>query len=205
MFLRCSFFVIFCLFSAYKAQSQDTLLLIDRYYKIVDIIEVNDSMVVYAKPGKRRLKYIERDKAYSIRSTSGKPEQIVYITDSLEGNIESAWDMKYYMQGQLDAMKGFKGKSNRIAISGVFFGATGAPLGLFYGPIAPASYIVLRSIMPVKAKNRHNFNMDKVQDDMYVAGYNAMARKMTMKKLYWTSFVGYGLGIAGFTLFFINN
>jgi hypothetical protein len=40
---------------------------------------------------------------------------------------------------------------------------------------------------------------------MYVAGYNAMARKMTMKKLYWTSFVGYGLGIAGFTLFFINN
>lgn len=184
---------------------QDTLLLIDRPFKIVDIVEVNDTMVVYAKPGKRRLRYIERDKAYSIRSSKGKPEQVVYLVDSLEGNVESAWDMKYYMQGQLDALKGFRGKSNRIALSGIFFGAAGAPLGLFYGPVAPATYVVLRSVMPVKAKPKHNFNMDKVQDDMYVAGYNSMARKMTMKKLYWTSLAGYALGVAAFTLFFIHN
>ncbi|MFN4122634.1 MAG: hypothetical protein ACK4GL_04935 [Flavobacteriales bacterium] len=205
MFYRLAFLIIVLHAFTKNFFGQDTLLLIDRPFKIVDIVEVNDSMVVYAKPGKRRLRYIERDKAYSVRSSKGKPEQVVYLVDSLEGNVESAWDMKYYMQGQLDALKGYRGKSNRIALSGIVFGASGAPLGLLYGPVAPASYIVLRGVLPVRAKPKHNFNMDKVQDDMYVAGYNAMARKMTMKKLYWTSLAGYGLGIVAFTVFFINN
>lgn len=198
-------FVVF-LFSLFitKVEAQDTLILIDRPYKIVDIVEINDTMIVYAKPQKRRLKYIERDKAYSIRS-HGKAENVVYLVDTLEGNLESAWDMKYYVQGQLDALSGFKGKSNRIAISGFFFGAAGAPMGLFFGPVAPASYIVFRSILPLKARAQHNFNFDKVQDDMYVAGYNAMARKMTMKKLYWTSLSGYLFGLTTATIFFSNN
>jgi hypothetical protein len=201
MFKQVVFTSFFLLFIVPDFYAQDTLILIDRPYKIIDVVELNDSMLVYAKPGKRRLKYIERDKAYSIRGTN-KEEQIIYIIDTLEGNYVSAWDMKYYIEGQLDALHGYKGKANKIAASGVVFGASGSVLGLFYGPIAPTLYIIFQSTKKVRAKPKHNFNADKVQDDMYVLGYNTMARRMTMKKLYWSTLSGYAIGLVTYTILF---
>lgn len=179
--------------------SQDTLVLIDRKPKYGELVETGPDYVKFKR--KRRIRTFERDKVFSLRSTSGT-ETILYVRDSLEGNIYSAEDMAFYISGQEDARRSYGTNATLWSIPGLFVGGVSS-LNAFYGPVAIILYPVTVGLPAPAQKSGAGFDQRYKGNVFYSEGYATQARKMKVRRSFITTASGF---IAGTVLIkiFVN-
>jgi hypothetical protein len=171
------------------------LTLIDRYPIKAIFVDTSEGFLYYRLPGKLKMREIELDKVYSIRTAIGS-ETVVYQPDTLENNWLSAAEMKDYMNGQHDAMKAYKKRPVLTGLGGFFVGGISAGAGMFYGPLGVIGYTGIVGYALPKNNKRNGFNPAMAANEAYKEGFGTAAKRKSVKSAALWSSLGYITGLA---------
>jgi hypothetical protein len=169
-----------------KSYSQDTLNLINGSRLLVQMIDTNATSLRYSfkKKSETKIETIEKDEVFSIGYASGK-EVVVYEQDTLsEDSYMSVEDMRAYIIGERDAIKGFKSPITTVtsAVVGVASGLmplfliTQWPSVSVFTPIPPAAYVGISGARWIKISRNHVSNSKYLKSESYIEGYDHAAR-----------------------------
>lgn len=151
-----------------------------------------------AKLSYQGLKKKRKEMVFSV--TTEGVEQVIYSPDTL-GFLDSSkveveynvGEMRRYIKGEQD---GRKVKSPWATVWGTGIGAIGGIGGAFWGPVIPATYIVL---VAVKKKNK---NLEKqvpkpelLDDEAYMDGFNKTAKRRKVANATYGGIAGLAVGI----------
>ncbi|MES2567492.1 MAG: hypothetical protein V4565_11530 [Bacteroidota bacterium] len=191
-------FILFIVFTFNsRAQNKDTILLMNGNYVIEKVLDTLIGAVTIVNPSNisEKLHY-EYDEIYCVKYASGFTDYY-YTQDSIKGNYFTREEMQYYMYGERDARKGFKGRGCLIG-AGIVGLASGG-LGVFFAPIFPYSYMALSGITKVRIKHKTISNPNYIDHDSYILGYERVSRsKRRIQAL-----IGGTIGLAaGYGLYF---
>ncbi len=108
MFLNKLFIYIVYLLFTNVLSAQDKLVLLNGRILEGKVTDLNDGIITFQYKKKKSFaqELIEQYRVYSIIDSSGK-EKIVYIQDSLVGNVMNVADMGFFIAGEMDARKNF--------------------------------------------------------------------------------------------------
>lgn len=189
-------FILFFAFST-KAQYKDTILLMNGNYVVEKVIDTLIGAVTIVNPEKTTEKlHYEYDDIYCVKYASGFTDYY-YSQDTLRGNYFTRDEMQYYIYGERDARKGFKGRGSLIG-AGIVGLASGG-LGLFFAPVFPYGYMALSGIPKVRIRHSTISNPNYIDHDAYILGYERVSRsKRRIQAL-----IGGTIGLAaGYGLYF---
>lgn len=195
-FTICLLFSFLFAFSS-KAQFKDTILLMNGNYVVEKVIDTLIGAVTIVNPANiaEKLHY-EYDEIYCVKYASGFTDYY-YSQDTLKGNYFTREEMLYYMYGERDARKGFKGRGALIG-AGVVGLASGG-IGLFFAPVFPYGYMALSGVTKVKIKHSTISNPNYIEQDAYILGYERVSR--TKRRI--NAVIGGTIGlVAGYGLYF---
>jgi hypothetical protein len=195
LFISIIMFLVFTKLS--KAQNKDTILLMNGNFVIEKVIDTTIGAVTIVNPlnSLEKLHY-EYDQIYCVKYGSGFTDYY-YTQDSLRGNYFTREEMLYYIYGERDARKGFKGRGALIG-SGLVGMASGG-LGLFYSAVFPYGYMALSGITKIKIKHNTVSNPNYIDYDAYIFGYERVSRSKRRIQ----SLIGGTVGLAlGYGLYF---
>jgi hypothetical protein len=180
-----------------KAQNKDTILLMNGNVVVEKVIDTLIGAVTIVNPSNTAEKlHYEYDDIYCVKYAVGFTDYY-YSQDTLKGNYFTRDEMLYYIYGERDARKGFKGRGSLIG-AGVVGLASGG-LGLFFAPVFPYGYMALSGITKVKIKHKTISNPNYIDQDAYILGYERVSRsKRRIQAL-----IGGTIGLAaGYGLYF---
>lgn len=175
-----------------------TLVLIDRPSIKADSVVAGTEFFRYRKSGRKRMRKIKRDQLFAIQHSNGI-EQVVYQPDSLELRWYSVDEMRFYLQGQEDAFKGYKVRANRTAVLGFLAGAVASYTGL-YGTVIVAAFPILTGSLKPAFNPRLGFNPQMANNPFYKEGYGTMAKHISGRRVLWAVLSGYAAGTLALTL-----
>ncbi len=140
--------------------------------------------------------HVENDQLFAIRYHNG--DVFYYYEQDTISNWFSRDEMWMFMQGERDAKKGFK---PRGALFGTMaLGLAGGLTGSFFAPIAPAIYTALVGLPKIKIKHKTVSNINYLESDAYILGYEREARGK--RRIY--ALIGSGIGmLLGYTTYFV--
>ena len=158
---------------------------------------------VVRKKAKVKYKVLVRkstDNVFSITHADGK-EEIIYspdtlgflVTDVVEPEVDyTVEEMRRYIYGAQD---GKKVKKAAALWTSAGISTIGSGLGAFYGPIAPATYILVLGTTRQKPNERLVSHPEYIQDEAYLAGYSKAARKRKIIAAAEGGLIGLAIGI----------
>ncbi len=187
------------------------------YKKKLDEIELNSKMDAIEKAaarefakrdevrGKAKIKYKvlvrkSTENVFSITHADGK-EELIYspdtlgflVTDAVEPELDlSVEEMRRYIYGRQDGMKV---KKTGILFTSAGISTIGSGLGAFFGPIAPATYIIVLGTTKQKPKANLVSHPELIDDENYMEGYKKSARKRKIIAAAEGGLIGLGIGI----------
>lgn len=194
--LYISFFILI-LASNGKAQTKDTIFLMNGHFVSEKIIDTLIGAVTIVNPEKPTEKlHYEYDDIYSVKYGNGTTKYY-YFQDTLRNNYFTREEMQYYIYGERDARKGFKARGSLIG-AGVVGLASGG-LGLFFAPVFPYGYMALSGVPKVRIRHSTISNPNYIDQDAYILGYERVSRsKRRIQAL-----IGGTIGLAaGYGLYF---
>ncbi len=146
------------------------------------------------------LKRVAKENIFSITHADGK-EEIIYspdtlgflVTDVVEPEVDyTVEEMRRYIYGAQD---GKKVKKAAALWTSAGISTIGSGLGAFYGPIAPATYILVLGTTRQKPNERLVSHPEYIQDEAYLAGYSKAARKRKIIAAAEGGLIGLAVGI----------
>ena len=198
-----TFSVILILLMATAGFSQtgnDTILLLNGYSVITNIIDTTNGSVSFKNPKKSKKNIvIENDRIFSIRNDKG--ENIIYVYDTTLGNEFTIEEMRYFIRGEQDAQIGFKARG--AFWGNLVVGAGAGVTGLFFSPVAPFAFSALVGIPKIKIKKETVSNLDFLNQPSYLMGYTRVARKKRQLRSLLSGGIGLGVGLV--TSFILKN
>lgn len=141
-----------------------------------------------------------KENVFSIIHADGK-EEIIYspdtlgflVTDVVEPEVDyTVEEMRRYIYGAQD---GKKVKKAAALWTSAGISTIGSGLGAFYGPIAPATYILVLGTTRQKPNERLVSHPEYIQDEAYLAGYSKAARKRKIIAAAEGGLIGLAIGI----------
>lgn len=157
-----------------KAQTKDTIFLMNGNIVAEKVLDTLIGAVTIVNPEKPNEKlHYEYDEIFCVKYANGFIDYY-YSQDTLKGNYFTREEMNYYMLGERDARKGFKGRGSLIG-AGLMGAATGG-LGLFFAPVFPFGYMALSGLPKVRIKHSTISNPNYIEHDAYILGYERVSR-----------------------------
>lgn len=151
----------------------------------------------------RALKRVVKDNVFSITHADGK-EEIIYspdtlgflVTDVVEPEIDyTVEEMRRYIYGAQD---GKKVKKTAALLTSAGISTVGSGLGAFFGPIAPATYILVLGTTKQKPNEKLVSHPEYIQDEAYLQGYKKAARKRKIIAAAEGGLIGLSIGIVAY-------
>lgn len=173
--------------NGFSQNGNDTILLINGTRIITTITDTTNGLTTYVNPKKtKKSKTIDSDQIFSVTNKEG--ERLVYMQDTV-GNELTIEEMRYYIAGQQDARKVFKGRGGFWANMALSAGA--GVTGSFLTPIVPFAVAGLLGLPHVKIKEGSVSDPENRNHDAYLMGYEHEGkRKRKVKAL-----IGGGIGL----------
>jgi hypothetical protein len=187
-----------------KREFKDKILFMNGREEISTILDTNTSNVQYLRPELKKDKEASIDKYRIFSITYGSGEEVIfYRQDSVEGNYLSVEDMRYFVYGERDALKGFRAPLafwGGLA-SGVAGGMATPFLGLgVLSPVVPGLYTAANASRFVTVHKKNVSNDEYLKNDNFLKGYERTARSIRVNN----SLLGGAIGIVvGFTTAFL--
>lgn len=147
--------------------------------------------ILVPKKGNFKADFIDLNLVYSVKYKTGV-ESVFYKQDTLFGNYYTAKEVKYYMQGERDALRSYRCPvwSAGAFVAGFGGGFSGSLVLSFFSPFA---YAGGTTFFRVKIKPGTVSNPDYLKYDTYLLGYEKEARKRRIfRALIWG-----GIGMVG--------
>lgn len=141
-----------------------------------------------------------RENIFSITHADGK-EEIIYspdtlgflVTDVVEPEVDyTVEEMRRYIAGAQD---GRKVKKTAALLTSAGISTVGSGLGAFFGPIAPATYIIVLGTTKQKPNEAKVAHPEYILDEAYLAGYSKAARKRKIIAAAEGGLIGLAVGI----------
>lgn len=194
-------FIIFISFTSFYIKAQDTILLLTGHVIPCKIYQENENVISceYQKRGRDEKLVLDTYRVFSIKYGNGE-EKIFYKQDTLNGNWFTVDEMRYFIYGEQDAMKGYK--SPMTSILGVIAGAGAGFFAMesliFFG--APLVY-ASGNLLPYIIIDRKTVRDEKLlEQETYVQGYERVARSKKIQNALKSSAAGLLLGIGAYYL-----
>ncbi len=156
-----------------------------------------------AKVKYQTLKRVMKENVFSITHSDGK-EEIIYspdtlgflVTDVVEPEVDyTVEEMRRYIYGAQD---GKKVKKTAVLLTSAGISTIGSGLGAFYGPIAPATYILVLGTTKQKPNESLVSHPEYIQDEAYLQGYKKAARKRKIIAAAEGGLIGLSIGIVAY-------
>jgi hypothetical protein len=201
MLNRALLLIIYLIFLSLSTKSQDTIILLTGHTIPCKVYQENENVITceFIKKGREERLILDTYRVFAIKFGNGE-EKVYYQQDSTKGNWFTLEEMRYFIYGEQDAMKGYK--SPMTSILGVIAGAGagffaieslilfGAPLVYTTGNIFP--YIII---------DRKTVRDEKLlEQETYVQGYERVARSKKIQNALKSSTVGLAIGIGAYLL-----
>ncbi len=179
---------------------QDKVLFTNGKEKEVTIVKIDEYNIFYHKPNKKNEKRFRKENVFSITYLDGK-EEIIYnpdtlgflVTDVVEPEVDyTVEEMRRYIAGAQD---GRKVKKTAALLTSAGISTVGSGLGAFYGPIAPATYIIVLGTTKQKPNEAKVAHPEYILDEAYLAGYSKAARKRKIIAAAEGGLIGLAVGI----------
>ncbi len=181
---------------------KDTL---DKFFalELIKANEVRDK----AKVRFKTLIRLRTDNVFSVTHPDGK-EELIYspdtlgflVTDVVEPEVDYTVDeMRRYIYGAQDGMKV---KKTAVLLTSVGISTIGSGLGAFFGPIAPATYIIVLGTTKQKPNEAKVSHPEYIQDEAYLQGYKKAARKRKIIAAAEGGLIGLSIGITAYWAIF---
>ncbi|MDQ3110853.1 MAG: hypothetical protein M3R17_13250 [Bacteroidota bacterium] len=190
-FFLLSFFT-FRLFSQ-TAEAMDTVYLMSGRTVTGVVKDSSDEQlkILVLKKGNFKADFIDIDLVYSVKYKNGV-ETVFYRQDTLFGNYYTAQEVRYFLQGERDAIRSYRCP---VWSAGAFaFGFAGGLYGGFVAPfLTPFAYAGTTTFFRIKIKPGTVSNPSYLKYDTYLLGYEKEARKRRIfRALIWG-----GIGMIG--------
>lgn len=193
------FVLLLILLFSLQLKAQDTIVLLTGHILPCKVYQENENVITceFIKKGREERLILDTYRVFSIKFGNGE-EKVYYQQDTVNGNWFTVEEMRYFIYGEQDAMKGYK--SHMTTVLGVIAGAgagflameslilLGAPLVYTAGNILP--YIII---------NRKTVRDEKLlEQETYVQGYERVARSKKIQNALKSSAAGLAIGIGAY-------
>lgn len=140
--------------------------------------------ILVLKKGNFKADFIDLDLVYSVKYKNGV-ETVFYKQDTLFGNYYTDQEVRYFLQGERDAMRSYRCP---VWSAGAFvFGFAGGAFGGYIIPfLAPFVYAGTSTFFRIKIKPGTVSNPAYLRYDTYLLGYEKEAKKRRIfRSLIW--------------------
>lgn len=183
------------------SKAQDTIVLLTGHIIPCKVYQENENVITceFVKKGREEKLIIDTYRVFSIKFANGQ-EKVFYQQDTTKGNWFTVDEMRYFIYGEQDAMKGYK--SPMTTVLGLIAGAgagffameslilLGAPLVYTAGNLIP--YIII---------DRKTVRNEKfLEQETYIQGYERVARSKKIQNALKSSAAGLAIGIGTYFL-----
>jgi hypothetical protein len=201
--MRFSLIALFCTLLSIPAFSQDKVLLMNGQEVECQIVADSGYVVSYnvtKKNGKVKNRIAHRNEIFSY-TRKDSVEKIIYVQDTMFGDIYNIPEMRAYLAGQHDARANFKAHHISAIGFGVCFTiAFIGKDGYFTAVGPPVVYTLTQLIGKVKIREKTMTNKNYKYNDIYADGYEPPARTRKIVKAFGSGMIGSAAGVA---LYFI--
>ncbi|MBA3898993.1 MAG: hypothetical protein H0X62_02100 [Bacteroidetes bacterium] len=199
--LRFFCLLFICLLTTGIAVSQDLVTMLNGRSFDAKVIDTSIVEVKYERWKRGKLKQYEVDasKIFEIEFADGT-SKILYKKDSMAGNFLSVAEMQFYILGEQDAYKYFKGGD--AAITGFIIGISGGYLfaDLFLVMLVPVIPPSVLALMPTNINPKKVPNPVYFKNENYRHGYTRVANQ---KKVLGALKGGLAGALTGFAAFYV--
>lgn len=180
----------------------DTILLLNGGIVITTVIDTTNGTTVFKNPKNQMKTFaIENDRIFSISNSKG--EFIIYEYDTIVGNEFTIDEMRYFIRGEQDAQKSFKARG--AFWGNILIGAGAGVTGSLLSPIVPFAFSALVGLPKIKIKKKGVSNLEYLNHETYLMGYERVARKKRKIKSLIGGGVGLGVGLGTYFILKANN
>lgn len=140
--------------------------------------------ILVPKKGNFKADFIDLDLIYSVKYKNGV-ETVFYKQDTLFGNYYTDQEVRYFLQGERDAMRFYRCP---VWSAGAYvFGFAGGAFGGYIIPfLAPFAYAGTSTFFRIKIKPGTVSNPSYLRYDTYLLGYEKEAKKRRIfRSLIW--------------------
>lgn len=182
-------------------KAQDTIILLTGHIIPCKVYQENENVITceYTKKGREERLILDSYRVFSIKFGNGE-EKVYYKQDTVSGNWFTVDEMRYFIYGEQDAMKGYK--SPMTSVLGVIAGA-GAGFFAMESLILFAAPLVYTTgnILPYIIIDRKTVRDEKLlEQETYVQGYERVARSKKIQNALKSSAAGLAIGIGAYFL-----
>jgi hypothetical protein len=194
-------FVCFIVFTSVIGFAQkkpgDSLFLMNGRILIAPVIDTLFGAATFIDPeDSTKRSHVENDQLFAIRYHNG--DVFYYYQQDTISNWFSRDEMWMFMQGERDAKKGFKPRGSLFGTMAL--GLAGGITGSFFAPIAPVVYTALVGLPKIKIKHNTVSNINYLDSDAYILGYERESR--AKRRIY--ALIGSGVGmLLGYSTYFV--
>lgn len=184
-----------------SSKAQDTIILLTGHIIPCKVYQENENVITceFTKKGREERLILDSYRVFSIKFGNGD-EKVYYQQDSTNGNWFSVDEMRYFIYGEQDAMKGYK--SPMTSVLGLIAGA-GAGFFAMESLILFAAPLVYTTgnILPYIIIDRKTVRDEKLlEQETYVQGYERIARSKKIQNALKSSAAGLAVGIGAYFL-----
>jgi len=186
---------------------QDTVFMMNGDVVVTRILDTLPENVycMHPKPTKKkpdRKLLMEKERIFSIKFSNGA-ERLCYKYDTMAGNFFTVPEMRCFVNGEQDASKYFRGRADFWGglvvglASGTFMPRLG---GTFWAYLPCFAYTGTTLLPIVKVRAPNHETRSKPHTDIYLLGYERIARKKKITSALKGTVLGLAAGILAFKL-----
>lgn len=181
--------------AVFSQAEQDILLMTGKVIR--GTVTGNDSVNLfydfYKKNGKTKARTLEMERVFSVISDGGD-ERIIYYMDTAVGNYFTVDEMRYYIQGEQDAMQYYHANWTIAAGLPITSGLGYVLSGTIFAFAVPFVYLVGSGMPKYKIDKNKISSAHLVSEPAYVLGYERTARNKRLFKALFTGLAGTAIG-----------
>ncbi|MFN8777319.1 MAG: hypothetical protein ACK5XV_11190 [Flavobacteriales bacterium] len=190
---------------ALSIHCQDKILLMNGSEMDCRIVGDSGTVVVFElkkKSGKTKTREVHKSDVFSITRSSA-PERVLYIQDSLFGDIYTIDQMRMYLAGQRDGRALYRAMPTAVVgflICGAAAYAGGD--GVLTATAPPILYMLVQLAPRIHIREKYMSNVNYKYNEIYASGFEPPART---RKILSALSGGYLGSAAGVLIYFIRN
>jgi hypothetical protein len=192
------FGIILFLLGTRVSHAQDLLLLMNGQEFQCKILTDEGTVFRVTAPnrfGKVKEYDLHKSDVFSVRLGDGK-ESVLYVQDTILGDLYTPDEMRYYLAGQRDARNNFKAwPTFAVGFAGCFVAAYLGGDGLITTLAPPLLYTSIQLVPKIKIREKTMSSLDYKYNDQYLDGYVPPARSRKLIRALQGGFLGAALGL----------
>jgi hypothetical protein len=191
-------FLVFMFMMVAIGEAQDLIVLMNGQEFRCKILTDEGTVFRVSAPnrfGKIKAYDLHKSDVFSFRMADSK-ESILYVQDTILGDVYTPDEMRFYLAGQRDARNNFKAwPTFFVGMAGCMVASYLGGDGLITTLAPPLLYTSIQLVPKIKIREKTMSSLDYKYNDLYLEGYVPPARSRKLIRAIEGGFLGSALGL----------